>query len=59
MSELTYGREYIKTSLNNNKPLAYRLKPLWLIGLIPHPGYYNLSIQIINVEQFVDNEFKT
>lgn len=22
MSELTYGREYIKTSLNNNKPLA-------------------------------------
>jgi hypothetical protein len=44
--------------VTNNKPLAYRLKPLWLIGLIPHPGYYNLSIQIINVEQRVNNKFE-
>ena len=44
-----------KNCVTNNKPLAYRLKPLWLIGLIPHPGYYNLSIKIINVEQRIDN----
>jgi hypothetical protein len=47
-----------KNSVTNNKPLAYRLKPLWLIGLIPHPGYYNLSIKITSVEQLVDNKFK-
>jgi len=47
-----------KNCVTNNKPLAYRLKPLWLIGLIPHPGYYNLSIKIINVEQRKNNKFE-
>ena len=35
----------IKSTNLNEKPLAYRLKPLWLLGLIPHPGYYNLKIK--------------
>ena len=34
-----------KDSLNGY-PLAYRLKPIWLLGLIPHPGYYNLEPNI-------------
>lgn len=47
-----------KNCVSNDKPLAYRLKPLWLIGLIPHPGYYNLNIKITNVEQFKNNKFE-
>jgi hypothetical protein len=34
----------IKSTNPKEEPLAYRLKPLWLLGLIPHPGYYNLKI---------------
>ena len=29
---------------NNQDPLAYRLKPLWLLGLIPNQGLYKLNI---------------
>lgn len=32
---------------NEENPLAYRLKPLWLLGLIPNPGYYKLNIKVI------------
>ena len=46
-----------KNTLNDSKPLAYRLKPLWLIGLIPHPGYYNLEIELVKVEQLENNIF--
>jgi hypothetical protein len=35
----------IKSTNSKEEPLAYRLKPLWLLGLIPHPGYYNLNIK--------------
>jgi len=45
-----------KNSIDNSNPLAYRLKPLWLLGLIPHPEYYNLEIRLINVEKIVDNK---
>ena len=38
------------------KPLAYRLKPLWLLGLIPHPGYYNLQIELKKIEKIIDNK---
>ena len=37
----------IKSTNPEERPLAYRLKPLWLLGLIPHPGYYNLNINCI------------
>ena len=32
----------------DNLPLSYRLKPLWLLGLVPYPELYNLKIEIIN-----------
>lgn len=41
-----------KESIDGKQPLAFRLKPLWLLGLIPHPGYYNLSIMAIKVEKY-------
>lgn len=34
----------IKTQ--SQTPLAYRLKPLWLLGIIPNPGLYRLTIII-------------
>lgn len=43
-------------SINDEQPLTYRLKPLWLLGLIPHPGYYNLDIELIKVERINDNK---
>ena len=36
-----------KQGNNTNLGNPYRLKPLWLIGLIPHPGFYNLNSLII------------
>ncbi len=45
-------------SINNSKPLAYRLKPLWLLGLIPHPGYYNLDIELVKVEKIINGELQ-
>ena len=41
---------------SKQEPLAYRLKPLWLLGLIPHPGYYNLQIELKKVEKIIDNK---
>lgn len=41
---------------SKQEPLAYRLKPLWLLGLIPHPGYYNLQIKLNKVEKIIDNK---
>ncbi len=37
-----------KAIFNSNKPYAYRLKPLWLLGLVPHPGIYTLTLKIIS-----------
>jgi hypothetical protein len=41
------------------KPLGYRLKPLWLIGLVPYPKYHNLKITISNIEIFDDDKIST
>ena len=41
---------------SKQETLAYRLKPLWLLGLIPHPGYYNLQIKLNKVEKIIDNK---
>lgn len=38
---------------NEEKPLAYRLKPLWLLGLIPNPGYYKLNIRVVKCSRIV------
>jgi hypothetical protein len=35
-----------------NNFLSYRLKPLWLIGLVPYPDLYNLEITLPNDDQF-------
>lgn len=32
--------------LDKVHPLSYRLKPLWLIGLVPYPSLYNLEITL-------------
>jgi len=32
--------------LDKDHPLSYRLKPLWLIGLVPYPSLYNLEITL-------------
>ena len=39
----------------NNDPLAYRLKPLWLLGLIPNPGLYKLHIKILKCSKILEN----
>jgi hypothetical protein len=42
--------KYIKENkcIDQELILSYRLKPLWLLGLIPYPNLYNLEINIIN-----------
>jgi hypothetical protein len=35
-----------------NNFLSYRLKPLWLIGLVPYPDLYDLQITLPNDDQF-------
>lgn len=40
---------------HSNTPLAYRLKPLWLLGLIPNPGLYKLEIKILNCRKISDD----
>lgn len=37
-----------KNGWKNDTPQSYRLKPLWLLGLIPHPGIYSLNIEILD-----------
>jgi len=41
---------------DSNDPLAYRLKPIWLLGLIPNPGLYKLDIKILQCSKIsLDN----
>ena len=40
-----------KQGNNTNLGNPYRLKPLWLIGLIPHPGFYKLTIELLKKEE--------
>jgi len=42
---------------NSDKPIAYRLKPIWLLGLVPHPGTYTLTFKI-NSTSLNNNNFK-
>lgn len=37
-------------------PLGYRLKPIWLLGLLPHPGLYNLTINFLNISNAEYND---
>ena len=32
--------------ISNGEPIAYRLKPIWLLGLLPYPELYDLEIKI-------------
>ena len=40
-----------KNNKTNARPLAYRIKPLWLLGLYPHPGMYKLTVKLLSVVQ--------
>jgi hypothetical protein len=43
---------------NNREPLAYRLKPLWLLGLLPYPNLYDLKIRVLELHK-IENEIKS
>ena len=38
------------------EPLAYRLKPLCLLGLIPNQGLYNLNIKVTKCSRISENQ---
>jgi hypothetical protein len=40
-----------KNSLNNSELTAYRLKPLWLLGLSEYPELYNLKLTLISIKK--------
>jgi hypothetical protein len=40
---------------NNEAPLAYRLKPLSLIGLIPNQGLYKLEIKVLKCSRIIED----
>jgi hypothetical protein len=47
-----------KTGWKNGKdevPLAYRLKPLWLLGLIPNPGLYTLNVKVTKCSRVIED----
>jgi hypothetical protein len=41
-----------KNSLNSSELTSYRLKPLWLLGLIEYPELYNLKLTLISIKKF-------
>ena len=40
-----------KYSIDKSFPNPYRLKPLWLLGLIPYPDLYDLTLKLTKVEK--------
>ena len=40
---------------SDTNPLAYRLKPLWLMGLIPNPGMYKLYVAIKKCSRILED----
>ena len=40
---------------NTEEPLAYRLKPLSLLGLIPNQGLYNLEIKVMKCSRILED----
>ena len=40
---------------NDEVPLAYRLKPLWLLGLIPNPGLYTLNLKVTKCSRVIED----
>ena len=41
--------ELCEKGAEDGVPISYRLKPLWLLGLLPYPDLYNLEIQILDI----------
>jgi len=44
--------------VNTAEPLAYRLKPLWLLGLLPYPNLYDLKIRILKLYK-IENKIRS
>jgi hypothetical protein len=51
-------------NVEKHKPLAYRIKPIWLLNLAPHPGLFKITIKIKDVKnnrghgnQNINNEY--
>ena len=44
--------------VNTTEPLAYRLKPVWLLGLLPYPNLYDLKIRILKLYK-IENKIRS
>jgi hypothetical protein len=49
-----WDNEHLKYKMTRDEPLAYRLKPLWLTGLLPYPRLYNLKINVIELHKMTE-----
>ena len=43
---------------DNRNPLAYRLKPLWLLGLIQYPELYKLTLNVVQIGKYINESFE-
>jgi hypothetical protein len=56
----TEKNSYCHYGVDSNIPLSYRLKPLWLMGLVPYPQLYDLEIKVNMIRKITrgDNKLK-
>lgn len=47
----SYLQPLEKYKILRDEPLAYRLKPLWLLGLLPWPKLHNLTLKIVELHK--------
>ena len=51
-SQLDIQNNKCKHGIDHEYPLSYRLKPLWLIGLLPYPDLYDLEITLSDSSKY-------
>jgi hypothetical protein len=54
--QATEKNSYCHYGIDSGIPLSYRLKPLWLMGLVPYPQLYDLEIKVNQIRKIIRGE---
>jgi len=46
-----WDKSYLQPPVPRDEPLAYRLKPLWSLGLLPWPKMHTLTLKIVELHK--------